>query len=401
MEQSTNRRFSSGLITNVLDSTDIVALINGFVPMKKEGKNYSAKCPFHSEKSPSFKVSESKQIYHCFGCGANGDAIGFLMAFSKLSFAESVKDLAQTAGIKIQFDEKEDSIPFNELKELFGNVANEYQSKLTNTELSYLRVTRETAEIFGVGVATNDNSVSGLKENAANKKWLKTLGMTNNGADVFYNRIMFPMVDRRGDVTGFTGYAMDKEQERVMNTSDKLLRVSYQLFGEWQSLDADTDSMLYIVEGHLDVLAMYEAGYKHTMGTVFGVIGDKQLETALRRTPDITFIFPDNDEGHERAAETSRKLLSKATGKHYYRIAFTSSISASLASGELALTSFNFSDYLTSLIAKLEGPKMLGRIRAYLSSMPDDIYRSLFIEKMALEFNVTPDTLYDSFWDEI
>jgi DNA primase len=292
----------------ILDSVNIVEVIEESIPLKKSGQNYFACCPFHKESTPSFSVSEYKQFYHCFGCGAHGDAIEFLKAYKKDSFVSAAMSLAHRGGINLDLPKESttDYIPVGRIKETLGELAVKYQANLTDNRLPITRVSRSTAEYFGLGIALPESNLTNDFTSKDQRQWLLKSGLTTKANDdAFQNRLMLPLTDRKGEVVGFSGLTLDpntESQDRTLYTTSEYFELDNHLYGEWQSLMSDSDDdHLFIVENVLYTLLFHDAGITNTIGTIFGIPNDQQLKRILRRSENITFIFNDTQKGRDNA----------------------------------------------------------------------------------------------------
>jgi len=232
-------RIPQHFIDDLLARTDIVDVIDSLVPLKKKGANYSACCPFHDEKTPSFTVSQDKQFYHCFGCGVSGSAIGFLMEYSHLSFVEAVEELANRCGIEVVREQGfEPEQPKRDLTPLFAmneKVSEFYQQQLRQHSAAeratgYLRnrgLTGEVAKAFQLGFAPPgwDNLLSSVGANETLLGQLRELGLVttndnNRTYDRFRERIIFPIRNKRGQTVGFGGRVVDNGEPKYLNSPE-------------------------------------------------------------------------------------------------------------------------------------------------------------------------------------
>lgn len=306
-------------VQDLLNRVDIADVIDGYVPLKRAGVNLVACCPFHSEKSPSFTVSPSKQFYHCFGCGAHGSAIGFLMEHVGMSFVEAVKDLAGRVGMAVP---EERRLPDGhaaqvehvaDLTELLQKAAAYYKAQLKTSEraIAYLRgrgLTGEIAARFGLGYAPA--AWQGLAEAFPEyqspglvEAGLVIAGDDGKRYDRFRDRVMFPIVNQRGQVIGFGGRVLDKSEPKYLNSPETpVFEKGRELYGLYQARQAiRTAGRVLVVEGYMDVvaLAQYDIGYAvATLGTATSATHVQKL---LRQSDEVVFCF-DGDAAGRRAA---------------------------------------------------------------------------------------------------
>jgi DNA primase len=308
-------------IQTLLDRTDIVDLIGQSVPLKKSGVNYVARCPFHQEKTPSFSVNPQRQFFHCFGCGASGNALGFVMQHTGAGFVEAVQHLADQAGLTVPSStEPARQAPSRSGLDLLQQVALHYQEKLAQTPhaLEYLKrreVTPETAQHFGLGYAPG--AWHGLEEKFPQvtiDTWL-ALGMmvrNENGKcyDRFRDRLMFPIHDHKGQVIGFGGRVLDSGEPKYLNSPEtELFEKGKELYGWPQARQAlRQNNQILVVEGYMDVVSLSQAGIGNVVATLGTSTTADQARRLLRSTDRILFAF-DGDKAGRKAAERALHLI--------------------------------------------------------------------------------------------
>jgi len=303
-------------IQDVLARTDIVSLIERYVPLKKSGANYMACCPFHNEKSPSFTVSPTKQFYHCFGCGAHGTAIGFLMEYSGLSFRDAVKDLAQQAGLQIPEDNtpQPDRTQTTTLLDLMARAARFYQEQLRTAPkaIEYLKqrgLTGRIAKDFGVGYAPDDwqglqpalgSSYAGA---ATLEAGLVIQNDTGRRYDRFRDRIMFPILDQRGNIIGFGGRVIGSGEPKYLNSPETpLFEKGRELYGLFQARQAIREAgVVVVVEGYMDVVALAQYGFGAAVATLGTATTSTHVQKLFRQANRVVFCF-DGDAAGRKAA---------------------------------------------------------------------------------------------------
>jgi len=303
-------------IQTLLARVDIVDVIDPHLPLKKAGANYVACCPFHNEKSPSFTVSPSKQFYHCFGCGAHGTAIGFLIEYSGMSFPEAVADLARgigldvprvtTPGSEARRDEAQD------LSGLMLEAAKMYRSALKDSPraIDYLKrrgLTGPIAAHFGIGYAADDwqplAAMPGYADKAMETAGLVITGDGGKRYDRFRDRIMFPIHDGGGRVIGFGGRVLDKGEPKYLNSPETpLFSKGRELYGLFQARQAiRTAGRAVVVEGYMDVVALAQHGVEYAVATLGTATTTAHVQKLFRLTDTVVFCF-DGDAAGRRAA---------------------------------------------------------------------------------------------------
>ena len=307
-------RIPQSFVDELLSRVDIVEIIDRYVPLKKAGANHKACCPFHGEKTPSFTVSQTKQFYHCFGCGVSGTAISFLMDFDHMHFVDAVEYLADSVGLEVPRDAVTKITPSQQgLFDVLQSCSDLYQQELRKNQpaIDYLKrrnISGETALEFQLGYSPAQwHALSGAIKNSEPN--LITAGMlirndSGKTHDRFRNRVMFPIRDRRGRVIGFGGRVMDNTEPKYLNSPETPLfqkgRELYGLFELRKHKNATSDRII-VVEGYMDVIALSEAGIKNAVATLGTATSTEQVATLFRETDEIVFCF-DGDNAGKKAA---------------------------------------------------------------------------------------------------
>lgn len=305
-------------IQQLLGRVDIVDVIDRHVKLKKAGQNYSACCPFHNEKTPSFSVSPTKQFYHCFGCGAHGTAISFLMEYSGLGFVEAVKELSESVGLSVPDDGRRERTPEDQQASVsLGDVLNRaltfYRRELKRSQLAidYLKrrgLSGEIAAKFGLGYAPDD--WQGLKAavDDYSAAALKDAGLvidSDEGRryDRFRGRVMFPILDARGNVIGFGGRVVGEGEPKYLNSPETpLFEKGRELYGLYQARRAIRDlKQVIVVEGYMDVVALAQHGIENAVATLGTATTPVHVEKLLRMAENLVFCF-DGDRAGRKAA---------------------------------------------------------------------------------------------------
>jgi len=315
----------------LLNRIDIVDVVERHVQLRKAGQNYVARCPFHNEKTPSFSVSPSKQFYHCFGCGAHGNAIGFLMEHSGLGYVEAVKELASMAGMVVP-DDRPAVVAQQKAAQGLGEVllvaARHYKEQLKRSEsaIDYLKrrgVSGEMAAKFGLGYAPAGwQTLAEVFPEYKSMSALKDAGLVvdaENGRryDRFRDRIMFPITDQRGNVIGFGGRSFgDSTQEgpKYLNSPETpLFQKGHELFGLFQARPAIRQhGRVVIVEGYMDVVSLHQHGVDYSVATLGTSTTPAHVEKLLKLADELYFCFDGDDAGRKaawRALENSLEQL--------------------------------------------------------------------------------------------
>lgn len=316
-------------IQDLLARVDIVDLVDSYVPLKKAGANYSACCPFHNEKTPSFTVSPSKQFYHCFGCGAHGTAIGFVMEYQGLGFVDAIKDLAGRAGMVVPESEggqprQENGGQLRALVEIMARAAQYYKEQLKRSPkaIEYCKkrgLTGEIAARYGMGYAPDgwqnlqdvfpDYNADALKaaglviENEAGRRY-----------DRFRDRLMIPIINQKGDIIAFGGRVIDQGEPKYLNSPETpLFEKGRELFGLPQARQALRETNTAIVtEGYMDVIALAQNGVGNALATLGTATTPTHVQKLLRQVDRIVFCFDGDNAGRKaawRALENALEAL--------------------------------------------------------------------------------------------
>ena len=314
-------------IQELLQRIDVVDLIDGYVPLKKAGANFAACCPFHSEKSPSFTVSPSKQFYHCFGCGAHGTAIGFLMEYSGLGFVDAIRELAGRAGLPVP--ENEGQTPHNGAKvsaltEVMARAAKYYYEQLKNSEkaIAYLKgrgVSGDIARKFSIGYAPDgwQNLSAVFDDYSAAELQLAGLVINNEQGrlyDRFRDRVMFPIMNQKGEIIAFGGRVLGEGEPKYLNSPETpLFEKGREVFGLPQARAALREKeTAIVVEGYMDVVALAQHGVGNAVATLGTATTATHVQKLLRQVDRIVYCFDGDAAGRKaawRALENSLEAL--------------------------------------------------------------------------------------------
>src|SRR5690349_16479774 len=324
-------------IQSLLGRVDIVDVIDRHVKLKKAGANFQALCPFHNEKSPSFSVSPSKQFYHCFGCGAHGNAIGFLMEYSGLAYPEAIRALAETVGMQVPETrgrpERPGAAEAPGLVQRMMDALSYYRAQLKKSKaaIDYLKgrgLSGEIAARYGLGFAPdgwqNLEAVFPDYGDAALKDTGLVIDSEAEGEkksrryDRFRDRVMFPILDARGNVIGFGGRVIGEGEPKYLNSPETpLFEKGRELYGLYQARRAIRDAnQVIVVEGYMDVVALAQHGVENAVATLGTATTPIHVAKLLRMADNVVFCFDGDKAGRKaawRALEVSLPVL--ADGK--------------------------------------------------------------------------------------
>src|SRR5215469_5031649 len=312
-------RIPDSFIDELLARVDIVDVIERRVPLKKAGREWTACCPFHNERTPSFYVSPAKQFFHCFGCGAHGSALKFLMDYERLEFPDAVEELAQSVGLTVPREGGDDRAPREDKTDLYALLdasARWYENELPKSAdaQAYCKkrgLDAQTIQRFRIGWAPAgfDGVIKALGGSDKRMHLLNEAGMVasnerGNKYDRFRERLMFPILDRRGRVIAFGGRVLQSDQgPKYLNSPETpLFHKGRELFALWQVKQANSSlARIVVVEGYMDVIALHQAGLPIAVATLGTATTPEHTEVLFRAAPDVVFCF-DGDRAGRAAA---------------------------------------------------------------------------------------------------
>ena len=334
-------------IQDLLNRVDIVDVVGRYVQLKKGGANFMGLCPFHNEKSPSFTVSPTKQFYHCFGCGAHGTAIGFLIEYSGVGFVDAVKDLAQSVGMTVP--DQDDKIPPAQraeqqaktlaLSEVMTSACDYYRQQLRTIERpkTYLKgrgLTGEIAARFALGYAPEgwdglrnvftDYSVHALEEAGLVIDKSDDDGAHRKRYDRFRDRVMFPIRNTKGQVIGFGGRVLDTGEPKYLNSPETpLFQKGSELYGLFEARQAIREAgYVLVTEGYMDVVALAQLGFPQAVATLGTACTPIHVQKLLRQTDHVIFSFDGDAAGRRAARRALDACLPHATDDKVIKFLF-------------------------------------------------------------------------------
>jgi len=417
-------RIPQDFIDDLLARTDLGEVIGNRVQLKQAGREFKACCPFHNEKSPSFTVSPDKGFYHCFGCGAHGTALGFLMEYDKLDFVEAIEELASIAGVDVPREQSDAPQTSNTpVYDLLDEAAGWFQGQLKPAQqaVDYLKsrgLEGTTAQRFMLGFAPDgwDNLLNGLASDPVKRETAVTAGLLIRNEDRIYdrfrNRIIFPIRDPRGRVIGFGGRTMDKNDgAKYLNSPETpVFHKGRELYGLYELRQAvrKIDSII-VVEGYMDVISLAQHDVPNSVATLGTATTIDHLKRLFRLTQDIVFCFDGDRAGRQAAWRALQTTLPEMRDGRQVRFLFLpdGEDPDTIARSEGAegfkrrlAASQSLSDYLLQeLESQTDMNSVDGRARLaelakpLLQRLPDGIYRDLLQQKLASEVGMSADRL--------
>jgi len=401
-------------IDDLIDRADIVEVIGARVQLKKAGREYKAPCPFHNEKTPSFTVSPQKGFYHCFGCGAHGTALGFLLEFDRLEFPEAVEELAQITGLSVPRDEQaERRSPTAPVYDTLAKAARIYQQALQDNQaaIDYLKergLSDETVRDFGVGYAPGgwDFLLRQFPDREDVQRNLLSAGLIaarDSGGfyDRFRERIIFPIRDGRGRVVAFGGRIIGSGEPKYLNSPETaVFHKGRELYGLYEARRAarDVDSII-VVEGYMDVISLSGHGVKNAVGTLGTATTTDHLKRLFRATRAVTFCFDGDRAGRAAAWRALQTSLAEMREGRQVKFLFLpdgedpDSLIRRVGAAEFQVAmdgSLSLSDYLLRELesqtdtATMDGRATLAELaRPLVERVPEGIYKELLTDRLA------------------
>ena len=321
-------------IRDIVDTTDIVSLVDSYLPLKRKGKDHWGQCPFCDDgKNPSFSVSEQKQFYFCFKCRASGNVIGFLQSHQGYDFIESIEALAARAGMEVPYENNSSvSTEKNPIYEALQIATDIFEKNLANSDssehvrnyvLKERKISSEVCKKFSLGYASKSwDALSkemlgkGITEDILIKAGLAKKNKDNKLFDVFRDRLMFPIKDRKGRVVGFGGRVMNPDdQPKYLNTGETpVFQKSRELYGLFEALEFRKDlKEIYVVEGYMDSIAMYEHSMTNSVATLGIATNRFHIQKLLQIVNEIVFCFDGDDAGRGAAWGALKNVLPSIT----------------------------------------------------------------------------------------
>ena len=415
-------RIPDQFIDDLLARVDIVEVIEQRVPLKKAGRDWTARCPFHDERSPSFTVSPAKQFYHCFGCGVHGSAIKFLMEYDRLEFVDAVEDLAARVGLKVPYDggrrtPQEDS---TDLYALLGNCTTFYQRELAKTakareyfesrgldaaiiERFQLGYAPEGWESLKTALGTSPQRIALLE-----KSGMLTSGERGKKFDRFRDRVMFPIQDRRGRVIAFGGRILSKTDDgpKYLNSPETpLFHKGRELFALWQVRQTHSKiPRLVVVEGYMDVIALFQHGITQAVATLGTATTRDHAEILFRNCADVYFCFDGDRAGRSAAWRAVESVLPRMRdGRQAFflflpdgedpdsivrkegQVGFEQRLKDATSLSEFVFAELSHEVNLATLDGKA---RLAERARPLLTQIPDGAFRDLMLGELDRITNV-------------
>ncbi|MDP6147383.1 MAG: DNA primase [Gammaproteobacteria bacterium] len=414
-------RIPQTFIDDLVDRSDITEIIGKRVEIKKAGKEYKACCPFHNEKTPSFTISPEKGFYHCFGCGAHGTSLGFLMDYEKLTFVEAIEELAKMLGMEVPKSNEDIKLTQKQtsLKSLLNEVSGYFQSNLKSSKkvIEYLKdrgIDGKTAKYFGIGFSNNswDDLTKNFGTTEKNIDQLFEAGLIikkDKGGyyDRFRNRVMFPIRDNRGDVVGFGGRVIDEEDDpKYLNSPETtLFKKGYLLYGLFEGKQEISNTKeVILVEGYTDVIGLAQYGMKNALATLGTATTENHIKLIFQKANELTFCFDADNAGKKavvRALEICLPLIKQNKSVRFLMLEKGSDPDTAVREHgsepfkKLLKESFTLDDMIIEICnSSFEIDSLTGKANAaekaihLVRQIREGIYKDLVVEKIAKHYGV-------------
>jgi DNA primase len=416
-------RIPRAFIDDLIGRADLVEIIGARVPLKRSGREYKANCPFHNEKTPSFWVNPVKQFYHCFGCGAHGTALDFLMNYDRLPFVEAVEDLAQRLGVEVPREAggAPGAPPVSEdLYSLMGKVATFYGEQLANEQRARAYATQRgldaaTITTFGIGYAPDAWSevLKRFGASESSRAMLLEAGLiiardqTEGHRDRFRDRLMFPIRDARGRTIAFGGRVLDKGEPKYLNSPETaLFHKGRELYGLYETRQNRAPlTRLLVVEGYMDVVRLHQSGIGYAVATLGTATTPEHLKRAFRLVREVIFCFDGDRAGRAAAWRALQNALPEAQAGRELKFLFLpegedpdtlvgkegKEVFEARFAGALPLSEYLVAHLAASAdISHADGKaRFVAEARPLLARVPDGTYRELLLDRLAEAIGVS------------
>ncbi len=419
-------RYLQSSIDEVLRRSDLVEIASTYVTLRRNGNDYIGLCPFHREKTPSFRITTDKQLFYCFGCGSGGNLIDFIKKIENLDYVDTIKFLADRAGVTLeeevyspavqkQHETRERILKMNKL------AAKKYVANLSLSEAKHAqdyalgrRLTRETLTKFGIGYAKDawSDLLDHLKENGFKNDEIVAAGLAvknekGNVYDKFRNRLMFPIIDVRGNVIAFSGRALDDSPAKYMNSPETpVYHKGDHLFGLNIAKQTSMSDGLILVEGNLDAVSLHAHGFQNAVAGLGTALTENQA-SLIRRYANSVYVCYDSDEAGLKAADKAIELLLNAGVKlkvisysgakdpdEYLKLkgveSFKELLKSALSATEYKILNVRKNYNLVSSQDKVDFIEQAAQI---LAQTQNDVEREIFIKRIAKETDISADSI--------
>ena len=416
-------RIPESKIEEIRTSANVVDMISEYVQLRKRGKNYVGLCPFHNEKTPSFTVSDEKQIFHCFGCHTGGNIFKFLMEYKKISFVEAVQEVAEQLGIPLEYEDSGYEEQQSEQEELFdinteaakyfsNNLLNDDEGEGARLYLQERNIKQQTIRAFGLGYTLRgwENFINFARGKGISLEKAETLGLIGKGKDGRYydklpGRLIFPIFTPNGRVVAFAGRILDPEEKggKYINSPESIIySKSKVLYG--LSLAKDEIRRLnkaILVEGYMDLISLYQSGVKNVVAVSGTALTEEQVQLLSRYTKDVVLLFDADTAGIKASMRSIEILFKKDMEVKIVSLPEDEDPDSFINKfgkdkfDDLLKKAENFVEYQTkyfSSIGKFEDPASAAEaIREVVKSLAlinDELKRNLLIKSIAKKFNL-------------
>lgn len=425
---------SDDFIQEVKYKNNLSEVVSNYVSLSRKGKNHTGLCPFHSEKTPSFTTYDENGSFYCFGCGVGGDVITFIMKIENLDYIEAIKFLAQRAGMSLPEDDFDDTSSKlrKRIYEANREAARFFYSNLISSEgkvgFDYLRkreLSESTIKHFGLGFAPSSRFAlvnylknKGFRDSELLEANLAYKAKSGNGViDRFYNRVMFPIIDLRGNVIAFGGRIMTDQKPKYLNTSDTLVFSKSRNLFSLNNAKSSNESSLILCEGYMDVISLYQAGFKNAVATLGTALTEDQAILMKRYTDEVIICYDSDDAGQKatqraipllRNAGVNVRVLNIPDGKDPDEFIKKNGANGHTAFKKLIESSGNDIEYrLYKLSLNNDLNSTQGKVNYFneaikvLASIENSVERDIFTSKLSKELGVEKSSLAEQIQKEV
>ena len=428
-------RYSEDIVNEVFAENDIVDYVSQYVKLKRSGKDYSGLCPFHGEKTPSFHVSQDKQLFHCFGCGASGNLVQFVMRMEGLDFVEALKVLADRAGIILPEDNGIADNVIHEKKQriyamnkfsarfFYNNMVKNEKGRVALQYFNDRKITPKTLTAYGLGYALDERTslLDALKKEGYKEEEILEAGLIieRDGGyiDKFRNRVMFPIIDLRGNVIGFGGRIMGDAKvingfkiPKYLNSPETLVFNKGKNLFSLNLAKKEEEGRIILCEGYMDVISVYQAGVRNICATLGTAITPDQAKLLLRYCSEILLCY-DSDEAGEKATIRAIEVINGVGGKaRIIRLKGSKDPDEYIKKNGISMFRQAVKDAVPSTEYRISGVKSQynidtaeGKIEFVtkaadtLLSIQNDVEVDAYIKKMSEETGISKEAIYSEY----
>ena len=409
---------NQNVINEIRSKVDIVDIVSSYIPLSKKGKNYFGVCPFHDDNNPSMSVSREKQIYRCFSCGASGNVFTFVENYEQISFKDTLKLLADKAGVQVSISNNyERNTKYDKLYEAYDITNKIYQNNLKSSygkiAIDYLKtrnIDNDVINNFGIGLSTSNNDVTKLlTKKEYDLKTLNDIGLSNRDNDIYIDRIMFPLHDTTGKVVGFSGRCYKtNEASKYINTKETVIfKKGLNLYNYYRAREeVRVKKQVIVVEGFMDVIRLYTVGIKNVVA-LMGTAMTKEQANLLKKMSNNIILMFDGDSAGIKANMVNGEMLENMgvdvkivplqdnDDPDTYILKYGGDSIKDLINDAIYYKDFKIKQLKNNRNLKSDEEKAnyIDEVLKEVSLIKDEIRREIIVKNLAIEFNLSYNTL--------